>query len=169
MKETSILLPIEENRCSKVALLAQVWKHNFHFSLCGLRKTASPNTPIWQRNFQVRAIQHDHVNHVVDITKSVSLSDKQFYLVIGCFDTRVTDIKPYRVQDMILMPHDLSLQFYELRYAAMPGPLNPGNELLLCFIDVIDLEDQPQLFFQKICPIKLVIRPGNHFEADCLI
>ena len=49
------------------------------------------------------------MNHVVDITKSVSLSDNHFYLVVGCFDTRDADIKPYRVQDMVLMPHDLSL------------------------------------------------------------
>ena len=49
------------------------------------------------------------MNHVINISESVCLSDQQFYLVVGCFDTRVTDIKPYRVQDMILMPHDLSL------------------------------------------------------------
>ena len=109
------------------------------------------------------------MNHVVDITKSVGLSDKQFYLVVGCFDTRIADIKPYRVQYMILMPHDLSLQFYELRYAAMPGPFDPGNEFLLRFIGIIDLEDQPQLFFKKICPVQLIVRLGDHFDADGLI
>ena len=31
----------------------------------------------------------------------------------------------------------------------MPAPFNPGNEFLLRFIDVIDLEDQPQLFFRR--------------------
>ena len=102
------------------------------------------------------------MNHVVDITKSVSLSDKQFYLVVGCFDTCIADIKPYRVQYMILMPRDLSLQFYELRYAAMPGPFDPGNEFLLRFIGVIDLEDQPQLFFKTSAPIRNPVPLTKH-------
>ena len=58
-----------------------------HFSLRRMRKNASPSTSIWQRDFQVGTIQHDHVNHIVDITKSVGLSDEQFYLVVGCFDS----------------------------------------------------------------------------------
>ncbi len=97
------------------------------------------------------------MNYVVNITKSICLSDKRFYLVVSCFDTGITDIKPYRVQDMIFMPHDLSLQFYELRDTSVAGPFAPGNEFFLDFIDIIDLKDQSEFLFKKICPVQLIV------------
>ena len=97
------------------------------------------------------------MNHVVNITKSICLPDKQFYLVVSCFDTGIADIKPYRVQDMILMPYDLALQFYELRDAAVAGPFDPVNEFFLSFIGTIDLKDQPEFLFEQVCPVQLIV------------
>ena len=60
-------------------------------------------------NGQIRANQVYHVQHILYVTKAISLANDQFDLVVCSFDPRVAHPEPDGVQDMGLMPLDLAV------------------------------------------------------------
>ena len=52
------------------------------------------------------------------------------FILLLVFDTRIADTKAYRIQDMVLMPHDFPLELNKLRDTAVPEPTTLWNPSL---------------------------------------
>ena len=58
---------------------------------------------------QIRANQIHHVNHILNVPKSISLANDQFDLVVCSFDPYVAHSEPDGIQDVRLVSLDLAV------------------------------------------------------------
>ena len=88
--------------------------------LCGFRFS------IGKWNPQIRADQIHHIQHILDVPKTICLADYQFDFVIGCFNAGIAHSQPYGIQYVFLMALDLPIEFLECRYPAVACPPEPA-------------------------------------------
>ena len=117
-----------------------------------------------QRNPQVRADEHHHVDEVFDLTESVGLPDDELDLVVGRLDPGVVELEAERVQDACLMTTDLAGQVDELGDPAVRGLEVPSFELARGFGGG-KLDDGAQPFLGLVRPVEPRIRVGDELQG----
>lgn len=120
----------------------------------------------WYDN--VGTSEHDQINHVLDVSEAVRTPDNQLDFVVHRFHSGVADLLLDGVQDVVLVAHDLALELHELRDAAMPRPLNPLVERVLCFFDIRHLQQEPQVFLEQIAAVEPVVVVLDHLQLALL-
>lgn len=121
-----------------------------------------------KQNCQIRAAQHDHVNHVGNVSESICHTDRKLDLVVYCFNPCVGQTAFERCQDSLIVAAYLPLEFHESRNPAMLRPFNPVVELFLSGI-LVQPEYGTQLFFQFVGAPQAVVCFCNQLQLCLLV
>src|SRR5574344_904417 len=93
-----------------------------------------------QWDVEVGANEQYHVKHILDIPEAKRASNNQLNLVVCGLDSSVAYLQLDGIEDMILVPHNLSLQFNKLRDPAMPCPFHPACQFTFSSIHISHLQ-----------------------------
>ena len=65
----------------------------------------------WYKN--IRTSKHDHIKHILDVSKAIGFTNKQFNFVVDRFNSGTAEFAFYRIEDMLLMAPDFMAKLFE--------------------------------------------------------
>ena len=120
----------------------------------------------WYNN--IGTSEHDQIDHVLDVSEAIRTPDNQLDSVVHRFHSGVADLLSDRIQDVLLVAHNLALEFHELRDAAVPRPLDPLVKSGFRFFNIRHLQQKPQIFFEQVAAVETVVVILDHLQLALL-
>ena len=122
-----------------------------------------------KRKLQIRAHEVYEINHIADVSEAVGSANDKLDLVVGSLNSCIAYVQPDRVENVLAVATDLARQIADGRDAAMACPPEPGLQLLLGFLYVIQLQKQSQRFLDPVGAIQPRVLLSYHLQTNPLV
>ena len=78
----------------------------------------------WYKN--IRTSKHDHIKHILDVSKAIGFTNKQFNFDVDRLNSGIAQFAFYSIEDMLLMTPNFIGKLFENLNSAVSSSSNEG-------------------------------------------